>query len=82
MRVPLATRDFQLIDVARHHLRFVLAEVPEAAVGPRLRRRRAPPLIVDEMMTITHEAISSSVSRLVGWPRTALRWLHVQDLSP
>jgi AcrR family transcriptional regulator len=37
--------------------RFVLAEVPKAAVGPYLRRGVPPPTIVDEMIEATYQAI-------------------------
>jgi AcrR family transcriptional regulator len=37
--------------------RFVLAEVPKAAVGPYLRQGIAPPPIVDEMIETTYHAI-------------------------
>jgi AcrR family transcriptional regulator len=37
--------------------RFVLAEVPKAAVGPYLRQGIVPPTIVDEMIETTYHAI-------------------------
>jgi AcrR family transcriptional regulator len=37
--------------------RFVLADVPKAAVGPYLRQGVAPPTIVDEMIETTYHAI-------------------------
>src|SRR5258707_4277695 len=37
--------------------RFVLAEVPKAAVGPYLRQGVAPPAMVDEMIGTTYHAI-------------------------
>ncbi len=37
--------------------RFVLADVPKAAVSPHLRRREPPPLIVDDMIRITYGAV-------------------------
>jgi AcrR family transcriptional regulator len=37
--------------------RFVLADVPKAAVGPHLRRGELPPPIVDHMVTTTYRAI-------------------------
>ena len=37
--------------------RFVLADVPKAAVGPYLRQGVAPPTIVDEMIETTYRAI-------------------------
>lgn len=37
--------------------RFVLADVPKAAVGPHLRRRELPPPIVDRLITTTYRAI-------------------------
>jgi hypothetical protein len=37
--------------------RFVLAEVPKAAVGPYLRQGVVPPIIVDEMIETTYHAI-------------------------
>jgi AcrR family transcriptional regulator len=37
--------------------RFVLADVPKAAVGPYLRQGVAPPAIVDEMIGTTYRAI-------------------------
>jgi AcrR family transcriptional regulator len=37
--------------------RFVLADVPKAAVGPYLRLGVAPPTIVDEMIETTYHAI-------------------------
>lgn len=48
------------IDADRLRLaRFVLADVPKAAVGPHLHRREPPPLIIDEMITITYQAVLS-----------------------
>jgi AcrR family transcriptional regulator len=35
---------------------FVLADVPGAAVRPHLRRREAPPALVDELIRITYRA--------------------------
>jgi AcrR family transcriptional regulator len=37
--------------------RFILAEVPKAAVGPYLRQGIVPPTIVDEMIETTYHAI-------------------------
>jgi AcrR family transcriptional regulator len=37
--------------------RFVLAEVPKAAVGPYLRQGIPPPIIVDEMIETTYHAV-------------------------
>ena len=37
--------------------RFVLADVPKAAVSPHLHRREPPPLIVDDMIRITYGAV-------------------------
>ena len=37
--------------------RFILAEVPKAAVGPYLRQGVTPPTIVDEMIETTYHAI-------------------------
>ena len=37
--------------------RFVLADLPKAAVEPHLRRGEPPPAIVDEMIGITYQAI-------------------------
>src|SRR6266576_4270573 len=46
------------VDAERLRLaRFVLADAPKAAVGPHLHRGDTPPLIVDEMITITYHAI-------------------------
>src|ERR1700681_4225484 len=43
------------IDAKRLRLsRFVLADVPKAAVVPHLHRRETPPPVVDEMITITY----------------------------
>lgn len=39
--------------------RFVLADVPKAAVRSHLRRGEPPPSIVDEMITVTYRAILS-----------------------
>jgi AcrR family transcriptional regulator len=50
--------------------RFVLAEVPKAAVGPYLRRGVAPPAIVDEMIAITYRAIVGKFA--VGKQRRSL----------
>src|SRR3979490_3416915 len=44
--------------------RFVLADVPKAAVGPHLLRREPPPPIIDEMITITYRAILSQYGRV------------------
>jgi AcrR family transcriptional regulator len=52
-RVALGGVDAERLRLAR----FVLADVPKAAVGPHLRRREPPPLIIDEMITITYRAI-------------------------
>src|SRR6266404_8324611 len=43
--------------------RFVLADVPKAAVSPHLRRREPPPLIVDDMIRITYRAILSQYGK-------------------
>jgi AcrR family transcriptional regulator len=43
--------------------RFVLADVPKAAVNPHLRRREPPPLIVDDMIRITYRAIQSQYGK-------------------
>jgi hypothetical protein len=37
--------------------RFVLAEIPKAAVRPYLRQGIAPPAIVDELIRTTYQAI-------------------------
>ena len=37
--------------------RFVLADVPKAAVIPHLRRRESPPPVVDELIRLTYRAI-------------------------
>ena len=42
---------------------FVLAEVPIATVKPHLERREPPPMIVDELITRTYQAIVSSGGR-------------------
>ena len=48
------------VDAERTRLaRFVLADVPKAAVRSHLRRREPPPPIVDEMITVTYRAIVS-----------------------
>jgi AcrR family transcriptional regulator len=52
-RVALGGVDAERLRLAR----FVLADVPKAAVGPHLRRREPPPPIIDEMITITYRAI-------------------------
>jgi AcrR family transcriptional regulator len=52
-RVALGGLDAERLRLAR----FVLADVPKAAVVPHLHRRETPPLIVDEMITITYNAI-------------------------
>jgi AcrR family transcriptional regulator len=58
--------------------RFVLAEVPKAAVGPYLRQGVAPPTIVDEMIGTTYHAIVGtfgaarkrrSPRRMPEWPQ-------------
>jgi AcrR family transcriptional regulator len=54
-RVALGGVDAERLRLAR----FVLADVPKAAVGPHLRRREPPPLIIDKMITITYRAILS-----------------------
>jgi hypothetical protein len=64
-RVALGGVDAERLRLAR----FVLADVPKAAVGPHLRRREPPPLIIDEMITITYQAILSQyggVNRRTG----------------
>jgi len=43
--------------------RFVLADVPKAAVSPHLRRREPPPLIVDDMIRITFRAVLSQYGK-------------------
>ncbi len=43
--------------------RFVLADVPKAAVSPHLRRREPPPPIVDDMIRITYRAILSQYGK-------------------
>lgn len=46
------------VDAERLRLaRFILADVPKAAVGPHLHRGETPPLIVDELIRITYDAI-------------------------
>src|SRR3954467_5730402 len=46
------------VDAERIRLaRFVLADVPKAAVGSHLRRGEPPPPIVDKMITVTYRAI-------------------------
>jgi AcrR family transcriptional regulator len=46
------------VDAERIRLaRFVLADVPKAAVGSHLRRGEPPPRIVDKMITVTYRAI-------------------------
>jgi AcrR family transcriptional regulator len=46
------------VDSERRRLaRFVLADVPKAAVGPHLRRGELPPPIVDHMVTTTYRAV-------------------------
>lgn len=45
---------------------FVLAEVPVAAVKEHLRRREPPPLLVDELITRTYQAIVGSAGRHRG----------------
>jgi AcrR family transcriptional regulator len=48
------------VDADRIRLaRFVLADVPKAAVSSHLRRRELPPPIVDKMITVTYRAIVS-----------------------
>jgi AcrR family transcriptional regulator len=37
--------------------RFVLADVPKAAVTPYLRRRESPPAMVDELIRVTYRAV-------------------------
>ena len=43
--------------------RFVLADVPKAAVSPHPRRREPPPLIVDDMIRITFRAVLSQYGK-------------------
>jgi AcrR family transcriptional regulator len=53
------------VDAERLRLaQFVLADVPKAAVSPHLHRREPPPLIIDEMITITYRAILSQYGGL------------------
>jgi AcrR family transcriptional regulator len=52
-RTALGGSDDERIRLAR----FVLADVPKAAVGSHLRRGEPPPPIVDEMITVTYRAI-------------------------
>lgn len=62
-RVDAAYRRFAAdmlggVDAQRLRIaRFVLADVPKAAVGPHLRRGEPPPAIVDEMIGLTYQAI-------------------------
>jgi AcrR family transcriptional regulator len=42
---------------------FVLAEVPIAAVKAHLERREPPPMLVDELITKTYQAIVGAVTR-------------------
>ena len=58
--------------------RFVLAEVPKAAVGPYLRQGLAPPTIVDEMIGTAYHALVGkfgatrtrrSPRRMPEWPQ-------------
>src|SRR3954468_10529463 len=52
------------VDAERIRLaRFVLADVPKAAVGSHLRRGEPPPSIVDEMIAVTYRAILSRYGR-------------------
>jgi AcrR family transcriptional regulator len=37
--------------------RFVLADVPKAAVSPYLRQRELPPAMADELITVTYRAV-------------------------
>jgi AcrR family transcriptional regulator len=37
--------------------RFVLADVPKAAVSPYLRQRELPPAMVDELISVTYRAV-------------------------
>ncbi len=59
-RVALGGVDAERLRLAR----FVLADVPKAAVGPHLLRREPPPPIIDEMITITYRAILSQYGRI------------------
>lgn len=52
--------------------RFVLAEVPKAAVGSYLRKGVAPPTIVDEMIVTTYQAIVGKF----GAGRRRSTWLN------
>jgi AcrR family transcriptional regulator len=52
--------------------RFVLAEVPKAAVGSYLRQGVAPPTIVDEMIVTTYRAI---VGKLGAGQRRSI-WIN------
>src|SRR3954447_15464513 len=52
-RTALGGGDAERIRAAR----FVLADVPKAAVGSHLRRSEPPPPIVDKMITVTYRAI-------------------------
>jgi len=58
-RVALGGVDAERLRLAR----FVLADVPKAAVGPHLLRREPPPPIIDEMITITYRAILRQYGR-------------------
>jgi len=58
-RIALGGVDAETLRIAR----FVLADVPKAAVGPHLRRGEPPPPIVDEMITITYRAVLGRYGR-------------------
>ena len=55
-REALGSTESENIRIAQ----FVLADVPTAAVRPHLRRREAPPLLVDELIRRTYRAIIDS----------------------
>jgi AcrR family transcriptional regulator len=58
-RVALGGVDAERLRLAR----FVLADVPKAAVRPHIRRREPPPPIVDEMIKVTYRAILRKYGR-------------------
>jgi AcrR family transcriptional regulator len=62
------------VDAERIRLaRFVLADVPKAAVGSHLRRGEPPPPIVDKMIAVTYRAILAQYGRRPDGARANLR---------
>jgi AcrR family transcriptional regulator len=48
------------VDAERQRIaRFMLADIPKAAVTPHLQRREPPPAIIDEIITVSFRALMS-----------------------